>query len=308
MASWPLVFESTVDTPEPPVSIESCAAVVAEAVGADVITEVGELSGNPRDAYQRGAWVTGHVPGTEIRLELSTTQWAYSPGDAHPQTGILYVALGGPPATFTARVAVWHALRDGLARLAYVDRTFTKHPARIVDDADAAGEMAAAARLRAEIREALIAEAYKFRVVWLVDTRVDDIEAVLAAYPDPDKKDEVTLENCKLGALPAGCGRFTNIQALTFIDSGSDINALRMMKLPRLTKLSFARSGITRLTRDDVAGLPLLTELDVSDSRLAELDPAILDRCPRLQRVKMRFAPLQNFSALREAWPNVSWE
>jgi hypothetical protein len=147
--------------------------------------------------------------------------------------------------------------------------------------------------------------------VRIVDTRVDDVEALLLAIPDPEAKDELELANCRLGRVPAAIGRFTNLRTLTFVDDAPDLAGLRGASLPWLEKLVLESSGIRRIAREDVAAMPSLAEIDLTGSKIQELEPSIVDVCPRLRRVRLSQTALgfeSRKAPLRERWPGVELE
>ena len=306
MAHWRLVFRCPQPDPAlPPLPIATVAELVSDVLGVPVEVAGGPLTGNPRDMFTRIATITGQR--SDVRFEVSTMQWAASASDTNPMIGDLHVMLDGPPSTFAAKLDIYDKLRDAFATLGSADATLITAPYPIVDNAEAIGELATAARLRAEIRQALIGEAHKYTSVRIVDTRVDDIEAVLAAYPSPEKKDGITLENCKLGKLPAGVARFTNVRFLKFVDTATDLEPLRGVSFPRIAQLLLQGSNIKRITREDVAGLPSLVELDLHGSAVEELDPRIIEVCPKLQHVCVSSTPLEaRMTALRAAWNGVT--
>ena len=307
MADWSLTFGET-----RPITIEMCEHVLSGVAGGPVNTDIGEFTGNPRDGYIRGVTITAQRPGGEMRLEMRLTQSERGPGDPLSHTSIGIVTLHAPAASFATKLATRHALRDALADIGCTDHTLVSMPAPIVDEAEAAGETATAARLRADITAALVAEAPSCRHVSLMSTRAEDIEAVLAAYVDPQAIRTVIFHDCGLNALPAGFARFPNVESLTFVENDIDGRALRGVSLPSLTNLYMGGSGIRQMSRADLAGFPMLARLLLQESQLRELDPDIIEVCQKLRRVLITNTPLardaRKIAALRARWKDVAWQ
>lgn len=328
-ADWYLSFGET-----RPITLEECQQVLSAFVGAPVTTEIGEFSGNPRDGYARTVTITAQRTGDEIRLEMRLTQMERGPDDPLASTSLGGVTIHAPAASFATKLAAWHALRDALVDIGCTDRTLVSCPSPIVDHAEAAGETTMAMRLRADITAALVAEAPRSRFsVSLMSPRADDLEAVLAAYVDPQAITSVSLEDCELRALPAGLARFPNIEQLSLVHNNIDVRELCRVSLPKLTSLSLngidgsALRGISlptlttlnvrgpalrKVSRDDLAGFPGLTVLVLCSSQLEELDPDIIEVCPKLRRVLIMDTPLARDEAriavLRDRWQAVHWE
>lgn len=304
LSDWSLSFRVS-----RPITLEACAHALSALVG-PVTTDIGELAGNPRDFYSRSVGLTAQSGMRNIAMSIHQSMMGEN--DPNPINSIGIVTLRDAPGeSFAIRLATWHALRDALADLGCADITLTAYPAQIVDDAVAAGDMATAARLRADITAALIAEAPAWRHIHLSSTRVDDIEAVLAAYIDPLSIRTIILSRCGLRSLPAGCARFANTETLTFVEPEVDGSALRGVSLPQLTSLDMSCSGVQQLGRDDLAGFPSLAELYLQHSQLALLDPDIIEVCPNLRRVIVTNTPLDRsesaLAALQAKW-RVTWE
>jgi hypothetical protein len=307
MADWNLAFHES-----RPITVESCAHALSAVVGGPVTTDVGPIGGNPRDFYYRSVTVTAQRPGSDMRVEMRLGQSLRSPDDPEPLVSFGGVTLQAPAEPFAARLALWHALRDALAAIGCTDRTLAANPAPIVDDAEAAGETAIAARLRADITAALIAEIPAHRSVTLSGTRPDDIEAVLEAYLRPEDIVTVSFSDCGLQALPAAFARFPNISCLYVAEDGLDGRTLRGVSLPKLDTLGLGGARIRRVTKDDLAGFPALVMLAIQGSPLDELDPEIIEVCPKLGRVVIANTPLgrddRKMSVLRARWKQIRWE
>ncbi|MEO7729914.1 MAG: hypothetical protein ABIY55_03000 [Kofleriaceae bacterium] len=305
-ADWPLAFRAT-----QPVTIEACAGALAVAVGGPVAVAISSLSGNPRDGYDRTVHITGNRPGDELRLELALLQSMRGPDDPETHTALCGCTLHAPTATFATRLAAWAAVRDALAAIACADCTLTWRPAPIVDAAEAAGDTAMVDRLRAEITAALVAEAPSCRHVTLMSTRAD-LEAVLAAYVDPQDISNVCFDDCSLSALPTGVARhFPNVENLSWTDDGIDGHALCGVVLPKLDRLHLQSSALRRVRRADLAGFPRLTELILLNNPLEDLAPEIIEACPMLRRVVITNTPVAGdafkLAALRARWQGVVW-
>ena len=164
MADWSLVFRS----PKERLRIEPIAKCVSEAIDGPVRTNEGELEGNPREGYYAIGSILGERSG--VRVDVTTDMTASYAAET-ARAGDVDVTLRG--GDFAAKLDMWQRLRTTLATIGYVDATLVAQPFRIVEDADAE----TAARLRAEIRQALVVELGRFDFMRLVDTRVDDVEA-----------------------------------------------------------------------------------------------------------------------------------
>jgi hypothetical protein len=154
VADWCLNFQRS-----EPSTIEECERVLSGIAG-PVTTTLDSYSGNPRDFYLRTITLTAEPGRSGLRIELVLYQHARAPDDPDPilSAGIT-IALRGTSALYATKLATWHALRDALARIGFTDRTIDMKPTMIVDDANAAGDVATATRLRAEIavvREAAV--------------------------------------------------------------------------------------------------------------------------------------------------------
>jgi hypothetical protein len=282
VADWTFAFRGPA-----PITIETCRQALAAFAGGEVTVETSEFTGNPRDGYWRSVTITARHPDREMRLVMSLSQESWRDSEDGASTRLDRVELRGASASFGMKLATWHALREAFAALGWVDRTLTTWPAPIVDDAVAAGEGDVAARLRADITAALIAEANKpgLREVRLWSPRADDLEAVLAAYPEPAQIVLMTLADVGIRALPKAFARFPNIEVLTLDGNELGDGALRGVSLPALYMLSLGRCPIRELGREDLAGFPQLAHLDVSGTGVQEVAADVGTVCPKLQRV-----------------------
>lgn len=307
MTDWPLALRET-----QPITIEACERTLSALVGSPATVDVGSLSGSPRDGYNGVVRITAQRPGADVRFEIAIMQSMRGPGDPEAHLSFCGVTLHAPSASFAAKLDAWGALRDAFSQIGCKDCTLTWRPATIVDEAEALGDTAMVARLRADITAALVAEAPAYRHVCLQETRAD-IEAVLAAYLQPENIRTVTFENCRLSALPAGVVRsFPNVEHLSWADDAAEGRLLRGVSLPKVEQLYLRGPAVRRLSREDVAGFPLLTELLLPHNPLEDLDPDIIEVCPNLRRAVITYTPLAGdapkLDALRERWRGVRWE
>lgn len=305
MVDWPLAFKES-----QPLTIETYARALSALATSPVATDVGSLGGNPRDGYDRSVTITARRG--DVRIQLAVIQTLRGPDDPDPVTALCGCTLHAPGAPFATKLATWMALRDALAQIGCTDRTLAWRPAPIVDEAEAAGETAAAARLRSDITAALVAEAPSCRHICLMSTRAD-IEAVLAAYVETQDIFNVVFEDCSLSALPTRfAGRFPNVESLSWVDDGIDGRALRGISLARLTRLHVRGSGLRHLSREDLAGFPMLADLCLENTPLEDLDPDIIEVCPGLRRVVIIETPLARDAAkiavLRARCQAVHWQ
>lgn len=302
--SWWLKFRES-----QPLTVDAWEQALVAFVGGPVQTDVPWFSGNPRDGYSRAVTITAPCPARDVTLVLSLNQEAWTEGGDPFSTALGTLRLDGPNASFATKYAAWQELRGVFVGLGCADQTLISHPAPIVDDALAAGDTATAARLRKEITAALIVHArasshYEAR---LSSLRADDVEAVLEAY-DPARIVFMHLSDCGLSALPKAFARFPAIEILNLDHNAVDARVLRI-SLPKLYMMSLSRCAITSLQREDLAGFPALSNLTVSSAPLREIDPSIIDVCPKLGRLDIRNTPLASDDAqlatLRARWPNV---
>ena len=288
MANWYLSFQ-------PPKDIDACARVLTELVG-PVTTTGDELEGNPYDSYYGNLYLSAQRDDLTVVAILTLSA---STATSTPTASGLSVRIDCP--SFATKLAAWHTLGEALAKIGCSEYTLIgSGMADIVDEAEAV-DAAYAAQLRAQITAALVAHAPQCAAVLLTSTRPDDIEAILAAYPTPERISSVILSDLKLTALPTNLARFYNTEHLTLTDL--DGSALRGLQLLRLTALHLRDSKVRQLQRDDVAGFPALTELFLQDSALEVLDPAIRDVCPQLRRVNVQHTRVRPLP-----WPGVTWE
>ena len=271
-------------------------------------SEILDRSGNPRDGFFRKERISvEHAAGMRFELEVGISEWPVD-GMEEP-TEVRGATLRAPTAAFAAKLSAWQALRDTLAPLGYTDTTLAGRPGQIVDDAVAAGETALGARWRSEITATLIAAARKTSWLILQSQRPDDMNAVLAAYPEPEQVEKLYLDDCRLSALPASLARFVSIDRLGLDGAEIDGNALRVLSFPKLTYLTLRRSAVRELRREDLAGFPALDDLRLEQSQLRALDPGILEACPKLAQLVIIETPLVRdeaaIAALRARWPGV---
>ena len=169
MTDWYLHFLQS-----QPITIEACERARSVLAGA-VTTTYAPYTGNPRDFYARTVTLAAEARGGGLRIELRLQQAAWAPHDPDPviSDGVT-VVLHAITAPFATKLATWHALRDALATLGCADRTIDMKPIAIVDEAEVAGDLATAARLRAAIAVVRAGEA-------AVRRRMEDLRALDAA-------------------------------------------------------------------------------------------------------------------------------
>lgn len=307
MSNWYLTFEPTA-----PITLEVGERILAKVVEAPVEKVVGELSGNPRDYYARTITLIAQSPVEALRIELEYLENMRGPDDPEAILEFRMVTLRDwPESPFAMKLALWHAMRRAFAEYGCTDRTVPS--ATMVDDADGAGDPATAAKMRAEITELLVTKAVGERDYVDISSPPDDLEAVLAAYPEPERVRSLRLSGLGLTALPVGFDRFPNIESLALVERALDPAILRGMSRPRLTHLNVLFDRLTQLTRDDLAGFPALGTLCADYTPLESIDHAIIEACPKLYHVSVRLTPLAKdkpaIAALRAAWPGVhTWD
>jgi hypothetical protein len=140
MADWLLSFSHSGG---PSITIAACEQLVASIVG-PVTTTIGELVGNPRDFYSRSVSITGRRG--ELRLALRANQALRDADDPEAFIGTVYVEVSAP---YAAKLDTWNTLTSELARSGYVDNTPAHAAPDIIGDAEAAGDTATIARVRA---------------------------------------------------------------------------------------------------------------------------------------------------------------
>ena len=298
-ADWLLSYGTTGS-----LSIADCERALASVVGS-ITTAVGELAGNPRDFYSRPVSIAG--TRDELALALSASQAMRAHDDPEPIISSVTVRATGPIAR---KLAAWPTLTAAFERLGCVETTFVCHAASIIDEADAAGDVATATRVREATLAALVAHARRTAHVAIRAPRVD-VEPILAAYEAAERIVSVSLSDCGLSALPAGLARFPAIQWLSLEEDGLDGHAFCGLARPSLRELSLRGAGLRRFARQDLEGLPALEGLICEKSALEDLDPGIIEVCPKLSRVFIDGTPLAadeaKMAALRERWPHVRW-
>jgi hypothetical protein len=298
VADWYLSFSGT------PITLAAAEQLLSSSCGT-VSAELGDSDGNPHDGYYQPVSIIGQRD--DVRLVLHTTLSLSSSSDPSGITGSCNVVVQAPsPAS---KRAAWRLLADAFATIGWTDYTLISNPAAIVDDAEAAGELETAARLRADITRALVAFAAQSAHVVLQSPRCDDLEAVLAAYRNPEHIVTVALGDCGLRTLPTNLARFPNIESLSVAERLLDGAILRGLSLPKLARLRL-EGGFQRVTRADVLGFPALEILDLRNSALEDLDPEIAGVCPRLTRVDIEDTPLfrdaRKLAVLRARWPQIT--
>ena len=228
-----------------------------------------------------------------------------------PTTTVDGATLRASTTPFATKLATWNALRDALVPFGCTEQWTTDSATAIVDDAEAAGDMAMAASLRAQVTAAQIALAKDSDFIYLWSQRVDDIEAVFGAY-DARLVTRMSVYDCELRIVPSSLARFTKLTRLSISEPRVDSAGLRGLALPSLELLNLCDTGVRELRRDDVAGFPLLAKLYLCRCPLVDLDPAIIEVCPKLERVVIDDTPLgadaAKMAVLRARWRGVVWE
>lgn len=285
-------------------SIAECERAMATAVDS-ITTTIGELEGNPRDFYARRVTIEGTRDG--VALALSASQGMLVHDDPEPIISSVTVRATGPAAQ---KLAAWPTITAAFERLGCVETTYAHHAAAIIDEADARGDVATATRVREATLAALVAQARHTAHVAIRAPRVD-VEPILAAYEAAERIVSVSLSDCGLTALPAGLARFPAIVWLSLHENGLDGSAFRGLARPALRELTLQGAGLRRFAKQDLEGLPALEALRCDQSGLEELDPDLIEVCPKLRRVSIDGTPLAadeaRMVALRARWPLVRW-
>lgn len=285
-------------------SIAQCEQAIASVVG-EVTTTLGELDGNPRDFYSRSVTIRGQRD--DLALELSASQGLRGPDEPDPIISTVSVKASGP---YARKLASWPAITAAFAKLGCTEYTYSNWSAPIIDEAEAEGDTATAGRLREQTQLALIDQARRCAHVSISAPRTD-VEPILAAYDAAERIVSVSFTDCRLTALPVGLARFPAIETLSLEEARLDGSALRGFVRPTLRDLAFRGAGLRRITREDVAGLPNLESLSCVNSGLEDLDPDILEVCPKLDRVYIDGTPLARdatkMATLRTLWPRMRW-
>lgn len=305
MTDWYLDFE-----PKSAVTLEVGKRLLQTVVGEPVDVHHGELNGNPRDFYSRTITITARSPVEPMQVELGFVESTRGEGD--PEASIQFggVRLHTLEAPFAMMLATWHALRAAFAELGCTDRTLPG--ATMVDDAEAAGDLATGHALRAQATAQLLAKARVERSgveISLVRLVPGGVEALLAAYPDPSSITSVRFWDVGIAALPAGFERFTEISHLMLLEDKLDPGVLRGLVRPQLALLNVSFDRLRHVTREDVVGFPGLGHLVIENCPLEELDDDIIEVCPNLYNVTISGTPLaknaRRLAELQARWPRV---
>lgn len=283
-------------------------AVLGRVAGAAVQAEDGPWDGNPRDGYGRVRHLRAN--GERVSLRASSHEAAQAL-DAPPiPSGRLSVTVAAP--SMAERMEAWRAIVSGLAELGARDVTWLVGPAPIVDDVEAAGDVALAQHMRQAITSALLEEVPLHRAVTLGSTRPHDLGAVLRAYARPESIVSISLVDVGISALPAELARFPNVRSLALGGPQLRASALRGWSLPSVDVLALTQSATTDVATEDLRGLPSVTLLALAYTPLSTLDEALLEVCPKLRRVTLSGTPLSRdahaLARLRAAWPSVHLE
>jgi hypothetical protein len=279
--------------------IEEYERALSAAAGAPVSTTAGPYSGNPRDFYSRELTLAASR-GDQIRIELRIQQSAFSLDDPSPILGDSFiVVLRAPPASYAAKLAAWHALRDQLAEVGCVDRTVDSKPTSIVDEASAAGDLETATRLAEAIAEVQDAEreAERARRKRVEERRARDAERAARSpgpVPTPDPppvspvakpvEPRVTFQG---GVLEVAAGTVDAASLRALIEGGAYRDATKVVLagtpigdegvaflarsggFPSVTELHLGATGITdrgaRALAQEAVGLDHLERLDLGD-------------------------------------------
>ncbi len=266
-------------------SIAECERAIAAVVGS-ITTAIGDLAGNPRDFYSRRVTIEG--ARDDLALQLSASQELLVRDDPEPVISSVTVRVTGPSAR---KLAAWPKITAAFEQLGCVETTYANHAAPIIDEADAAGDVATATRVREATLAALVAQARRSAHVAIRAPRVD-VEPILAAYEAAERIVSVSLSDCGLTALPAGLARFPAIEWLSIAEDGLDGRAFRGLVRPALRELGVEGAGLRSFAKADLEGLPALVGLRCERSGLEDLDPDIIEVCPKLDRVFIDGTPL----------------
>ncbi len=281
-------------------------------VEAPVEKVLGEISGNRRDYYARSITLVAQSPVEALRVELELLENMRSEDDPESIIDFRMVTLRDwPEAPFAMKLAIWHALRRAFAELGCIDHTAPS--SSMIEDATGANDSATAAKMRADLTAMLTTKAHDERDSVDVSAPPDDLEAVLAAYPEPARIRSVRFWGLGLTELPAGFDRFPNIETLSLVEHKLGPEVLRGMSRARLTTLSISFDQLRHLTREDLVGFPELGRLCVDNCPLEILDLDIIEVCPKLYRVMLPGTPLAKNKArineLRTRWTGVhTWD
>jgi hypothetical protein len=297
---WSLSFAA----PQPPALSDLHRVLSALAGGVPVKSTDSAWSGNPRDGYGRSRYVAVRSPEGALLLEGSFVQEEQTESDDRfPGHERIHFSLTTPDAK--SALAAWSSLAAALAPLGYADTTYENRTRPIVDALEEAGLVDEARSIRREATAALSKRAPAFAHVALSQTSPDDLDLVLESYDRPEAKAHVSLCGLGLGTLPRPLARFRGTRSLMLDDNPLEDGALRGLDLPNLDTLSLVRTGLTRLTRGDLAGMPSLLTLSCHGSQLAHIDPGLREACPRLVSISVADTPLSRDPAtlrsLREA-------
>lgn len=261
-----------------PILIEEYERALSAAAGGPVSTTAAPYSGNPRDFYSREVTLAASR-GDQIRIELRIQQSALGLDDPSPLLGdSISVVVRAPQASYAARLATWHALRDQLARVGCIDVTVDSKPTSIVDEARAAGDLETATRLAEAIAAVQQAEREAERAH---RERVDELRArdaeVAARSPGPPSlpasglapsiptpapppfrpvakriEPRVTFQG---GVLEVAAGTVDAASLRTLIESGAYRDATKVV----LAGTPIGDDGVAFLARS--GGFPSVTEL-----------------------------------------------
>jgi hypothetical protein len=258
------------------------------------------------DFFWQKVTLTARRPDGALELSLLLTD----NDNPAPTTTVDGATMNANALPFAQKLAIWNALRDALAPLGCTEQWWPDHATSIVDDAEAAGEVAMAAALRARVTASFVERAKGADYISLWSQRLDDLEAVLAAY-DPALVTSVSVYDSELRTVPRSLARFANLTRLS-LSEPIDSAGLRGLALPKLEMLNLCDTRVDELRREDVAGFPELAQLYLCRCPLTALDPDIIEVCPKLARVVVTETPLDRDAAkmavLRERWPGVVWE
>ena len=143
----------------------------------------------------------------------------------------------------------------------------------IIDAAEAAVDIELVKQLREETMSHAISTARISRAVTLTSMRLDNLDAVLDAYQEPDRIKSVSFYEVGMTAeqLPAALARFPNVESLCINEANIGSAALRGVSLAKLDTLSLAHSGVQHVHKEDLAGFPNLAVLFLGETNLEDL-------------------------------------